>query len=412
MTIRSQIQDAINDPEKLEALYRQNSKRFSKAYKDVLDTNPDSILLRAWEARLNYSESTSPRLTTIDLIVMLLLCIAAGTLLKIPEWTTIKDAEFFPRFVALIPMGAMFLYTMHLRQWPRVVTSAGIGVIASLIVVMSITPSDWDDVFQLASLNLPFLLWTLYGAARMNKEWRSTNARIEFIRFSGELIIHSGLFFIGGAVLLLLTSGLFELLNIRTQWVFEYPAIYGLASIPLVAAWATDTYSAARKLVPLLARIFSPLLLALIVAYMGAMALRIEELFQDRSTLLIYNILLLCVLTTAVFTLTGQKEKKGNKLENGIISYMIGATLILDIMAIAAIGWRIFEFGITPNRMAVLGSNIVVFGNLLTMGLGYVHYWRKINTLESIEQRLAQYLPVYTCWTLFSVLIQPWLFRN
>lgn len=90
---------------------------------------------------------------------------------------------------------------------------------------------------------------------------------------------------------------------------------------------------------------------------------------------------------------------------------MIGATLLLDTIAVCAIGWRILEFGLTANRLTVLGSNLAIFGNLTVMGYGYIKYWRGIGSLDDIESAIATYLPVYTAWTFFSVLIQPWLFR-
>lgn len=308
MTFHSKILKSINNPEELERLYRENQTTFKKTYKKVLEDRPDSMLLRAWRARFEYGETIVQKLSSLDLGIMIMLCFIAGSLLKIPDWTTVHESYFYPRFGALVPLSAMFLFTMHMRYWPKRIATAGCGLICSLTMGIITIPEKWDDVFMLACFNLPFLLWTLYGAGRIGTDWRSTDKRIEYIRFTGELIIHGGLLFIGGGILLLLTAGLFELLNINSGSILETMAIYGLASIPLVAAWATDSYSAARRLVPLLARIFSPLLLALILSYMGAMALNITELFTDRSILLIYNILLLIVLATSVFTLTGRGE--------------------------------------------------------------------------------------------------------
>lgn len=411
MTIQSKIEDAIDNPEEMEFLYRNNSGSFQKTYLKVLKDNPDSILLRAWKARLEYTKNQVRKLSYKDLAIMLLICFIAGSLLKIPQWTSVNEADFYPRFSALIPLSAMFIFTMYMREWPRKRLLAGCAFIGICTANILIIPDKWDDVYELACFSLPFLLWTGYGVARLGGKWRSHEDRIEYLRFTGELIIHSGLFMIGGSILLLLTGGVFTMLNLSEAWILEYMAIYGLGSIPLIAAWATDTYSAARKLVPLLAQIFSPLLLTLTVLYMGAMALNTHELLEERSTLLIYNILLLCVLATAVFTLTGRGERESGRLQTSVISLMILSTLILDLIAIYAIGWRISEFGITSNRFAVLGSNIVVFVNLAMMGYGYLRYWLNKGSLSDIEKLLGNFLPVYTVWTFFSVFIQPWIFR-
>ncbi|WP_421901636.1 hypothetical protein [Maridesulfovibrio sp.] len=411
MSIESKIREAIAEPETLEQIYRDNPKHFKKDYQEAFADQKDSLLFRAWQARLEYSPPKATTLSTIDLTIMLLLCFLAGTLLKLPDWTNRDNYELLGWMVSVIPLTAMFLYTMHMRNWPHKLAVIGLGVSVALGLIIFLIPKGWDDTYALACLNLPLLLWTLYGLSRTSEDWRSTEQRIEYLRFSGEWIIHSGLLFLGGGILLLLTSGLLDILNLNKSWIIEDLAIYGAASIPLVAAWATDTYSAARKLVPLLARIFSPLLLVLILCYMGAMAWNTAELFQDRDTLLTYNILLLCVLATAIFTLTGRGEKESGKLTTAIISLMVVATVILDILGICAIGWRVFEFGLTANRLSVLGSNLVTFGNLAAMGLGYLRYHSGKGSLDDIETSLARYLPFYAIWTGFSVIILPWIFR-
>jgi hypothetical protein len=411
MNIEAKIRAAVEEPETLEQIYRNDPASFRKTYRNAFETHKNTQLFRAWQARLEFSALNRKTLSTRDLLIMLLLCFCAGTLLNLPDWLDLENDDQLAWMISLIPFTAMFLFTMHMREWPRKITLYGIGCSLILGLVMQLTPERWEDVHILACLNLPLLIWTLYGFSRIGKPYGSAQESIEFLRFSGEMVIHSGLFFLGGGILLLLTYGLLELLNINSSWIIEDLAIYGSASIPLVTAWATDTYSAARRLVPLLARIFSPLLLVLIICYMGAMAWNMEELFQNRSTLLTYNILLLSVLCTATFTLTGRGERKPGRLGTGIISTMIAATILLDTIGIWAICWRIFEYGITANRFSVLGSNLVVVGNLIVLGIGYLRYYFKNGSLDEIESGLAGYLPAYAIWSGFSVLILPWIFR-
>lgn len=411
MDIGSKIKAALDEPEKIEQIYRKNPKSFRKAYRDAFESAHDTPLFRAWQARLEFSSAKAEKLSKRDLFIMLLLCFCSGTLLRIPDWYDFEKLETFAWMVSLVPLTAMFLFSMHMRGWPRKTTYVGFASSVFLGLAMWLTPVAWEDVYALAILNLPLFLWALYGFSRTGFARDYKHQRIEFLRFSGEMVIHGGLLFLGGGVLLLLTYELFDLLNIHKDWLIEDFAIYGLASIPLVAAWATDTYSAARKLAPLLARIFSPLLLVLILCYMGAMAWNTEELFNDRSTLLTYNILLLCVLCTAVFSITGRGERIPGKMETSIISTMIAATVLLDLIGIWAICWRVFEYGMTANRLSVLGSNLVVFGNLAFMGVGYFRNHFGTGSLDDIESNLARYLPVYAIWSGFSVLILPWIFR-
>ncbi len=413
MNICTKILQLAEDPEGLEELYRKEPQDFMASYKDALAENHGSLLLQAWCARLEFNPSRASALAFSDLVLMVFLCLVAGTLYKIPMWTDVTDSQFYPRYVALIPFSAMLVFTLHMKGWVWRRDVWVLGATAALAGYMLLIPLGENISYVLSFLFLPFLLWSIYGIARMGGEWRENAARIEYIRYFGELLIHASLFLAGGGVLLLLAAGLFDLLGLPSRWVFEYVALYGLAAIPLVAAWATDTYSAARRIVPLLAKIFSPLLLILIVAYMVAMAFNIDELFKSRATLLLYNVLLLCVLGTVVFTLTGRREYGEQKFTQVIVIFILVFTMLLDLVGVIAIVWRIYEYdyGFTANRLAVLGSNLVVLGNLATMCLGYFRHWRGAGSLDEVERGLAKYLPIYAFWTMFMVLGVPWLYR-
>lgn len=412
--MRDRIATLLNSPKELEDLYRQQKQQFVDSYKYVLERHPESLLLQAWQARLEYGDTAKKVLSGMDVWVMVVLGLLAGTLLKLPDISGFPAdyAYFLPRFAALAPVLATALFTVHLRGWPRRMTAYTCGGLLFLALYLLLLPAGWEDVFLLACAYTPFLLWFAYGALRGMSQWREYTVRIEYIRFSGEVLIHAALLFLGGGILLLLTVGLFELVDISTSWIFEYVAVYGLAAIPMVAVWATDTYSAARRIVPLMARIFAPLLLVLIVAYMGAMAWNFSELLRERHTLLTYNILLLCVLATAVFTLTGRREQGEGRAADTLVLWMLGFTVLLDILALFSISWRVWTFGgFTPNRLAVLGSNVVVLGNVLFLCVGYVKHLYGKGSLEALQGSLARYLNVYCVWVAFMVFIMPWIFR-
>lgn len=413
MSILERLLKLSDDPDGMEKLYRQEPQAFRSVFQDALSKRPDSLLLQAWRARFEYVPERAATLRTFDLVLMVVLCLVAGSLYKIPAWTPVTESAFFPRYVALIPFGAMSFLTLYMKSRSR----KAVGWFSLFCVSVSgyvfMFPSAWDNTFVLSCLYLPFFLWCAYGVIRLGDEWRSEKARIDYLRFFGEMFIHAGLFLVGGGVLVGLTFGLFELLNLPTSWVLDYVALYGFAAIPVVAMWATDMYSAARRMVPLLARIFSPLLLLLIVSYMIAMALNIEELFQERSTLLQYNVLLLCVLGTAVFTLTGRREYGEQKIVKIVLTCMLSATLLLDVLGVVAIVWRMYEYdhGLTVNRLAVLGSNLLVFGNLAVMCKGCLKSWKGGGSLDAVERGLARYLPAYSVWTAFMVFLVPWIYR-
>jgi hypothetical protein len=86
------------------------------------------------------------------------------------------------------------------------------------------------------------------------------------------------------------------------------------------------------------------------------------------------------------------------------------ATVIIDLIALSAIFYRLGAFGITPNRLAVLGSNILVLGNLVLIIIDlYKVNFRKASIRE-VELTIAKYLPVYLIWIIFVVIGFPLIF--
>jgi len=111
-----------------------------------------------------------------------------------------------------------------------------------------------------------------------------------------------------------------------------------------------------------------------------------------------------------VFSISETSISKRQKFNEMILFVLAIITLIIDLVALSAIFYRLGEYGITPNRMAVLGSNLLIFGNLIwiTIDLYRVNF-RKSNILL-VEMTIAKYLPIYMVWTLLVVFGFPILF--
>jgi hypothetical protein len=87
-------------------------------------------------------------------------------------------------------------------------------------------------------------------------------------------------------------------------------------------------------------------------------------------------------------------------------------TVIIDLIALSAIFYRLGTLGITPNRLAVLGSNILILGNLalLIRDLYKVNF--KKSLIREVELTVAKYLPLYFIWILFVVIGFPLIFKT
>ena len=85
-------------------------------------------------------------------------------------------------------------------------------------------------------------------------------------------------------------------------------------------------------------------------------------------------------------------------------------TVLLNGIALSAIVFRIHAWGITPNRLAVLGCNVMVLLQLLwvTVQMSKV-LWRG-KSVVLIHQSLTQYLKYYAIWALGLTILFPLCF--
>ena len=70
---------------------------------------------------------------------------------------------------------------------------------------------------------------------------------------------------------------------------------------------------------------------------------------------------------------------------------------------LAAIAGRISEFGLSPNRVAALGENLILLVNLSWSAWIYFRFLRGRVAFAALEQWQTAYLPVYGVWAALVV---------
>jgi hypothetical protein len=86
-------------------------------------------------------------------------------------------------------------------------------------------------------------------------------------------------------------------------------------------------------------------------------------------------------------------------------------TIIANGIALSAIGFRLMEYGATPNRLAVLGSNILIFLHLIAVARQLIMLFRKKSNPIQLENTIGYFLPAYSIWAAFVTFILPLLFQ-
>ena len=112
------------------------------------------------------------------------------------------------------------------------------------------------------------------------------------------------------------------------------------------------------------------------------------------------------------FTIIDQKENESLGLTFKINLALLGISLFINILALSAVIYRWFEYGMSPNRFVVIGLNIIIFSHLTRIMMEHVKVLQKKSDVENAKSKVVDYLPVYTIWSLFVFFALPIIFQN
>ncbi|MEB3294861.1 MAG: hypothetical protein VKJ24_17025 [Synechococcales bacterium] len=422
------IRDRLDQPETLERLYREHPKVFKTAFDQVYQELPQSLILRVWAARLSFQKVSEPIRRLInqipDWLVILFLCLLAGTIAKIPGFLAFEYPEaqsFWERNLGYYVAPFLAAYFLLRNRPGKRMTAATIALLVLPLIFINTIPKLLDQpndywqasqTYNLACLHLILFLWTVVGMPFCGKRWGEAPVRMDYLRYSGETLIFSTLLLISGGLLAALTYGLFWAISVDINKIYgEYILVYGLCAAPIVATHLTaarDRFTG--NLAPLLSKIFSPLVLITLLIYLLVIAGLGKNPFQDRDFLITFNAMLLAVVSVTIFTLSERDKEEQRNAWDFVITSLIGVALIVDAIALSAIAFRLISFGITPNRLAILGSNVAIFLHLIGTLLQYSRFLTGRGNLVAIQAWVAGYLPVYAVWSAIVTFVFPSLF--
>lgn len=416
--METKIKENIDNPEQLEKLYRTDKKGFQKAFSEIYQEVADFKMADFWKARLNfaYQSDSKIEIRKTDVLFLIITCLITGFLVKLPQIFDIKLNDYFyyeknVGLVILLGLSAYsFLTKIKINTKHLAITTLVFGLSA---IYINLLPSDRDShSINLAYIHLPLLLWCLYGLVFIDFNTKDKTKRIDYIKYNGDIAILATVILIAGGLLTGVTLGLFSAIDLKIEnFYFEYIVILGLVSSPIVATYIVKNYPAVtNKIAPIIASIFSPLVLITLVIYLISIVLTGKDPYNDRDFLIVFNIMLLGVMGIIVFSVSEtsvNRKQRFNELTLFILSIV---TLIIDLVALSAILYRLGEFGFTPNRTAVLGSNLLIFGHLVLIMLDLYKVGFKGKEIKTVEMTIAKYLPIYTVWTIFVTFILPFIF--
>lgn len=312
-------------------------------------------------------------------------------------------------FVVLPFLAIYFAWTRELGIKGWLLTAAPFVILAPLV---NLYPFGNDsDTALLVALHLPVLLWFAVGLPYMDGSWRIRERRMDFVRFTGEWLIYYTLIVLGGAVLMALTALLLEPATLDDDWVFEWMMPSGGAAGVIVAAWLVDAKQrVVENMAPVLVWIFTPLFsLMLVVALVTSISVGLGDSF-DRDLLTVLDALLIVVLGLVIYGLSARGPQSPPALMDGIQLVALASALLLDIMVLGSMALRIEELGLTPNRVAAVGLNLLLLVNLTGAAVLSTGYIFKRVRFQRLTDWQLWFLPSFAVWATLVVVALPPLF--
>jgi hypothetical protein len=421
--------EITDDPLTLEMLYREarangGESSFREAIRQRLSEHTRDALTLAWAVRLDLALPDAIPTTrkgqwqlAIASAVMLGLLFAllrgGGPPLPVPE---VADTLFW---VGWGPLAGVVV-ALYFIAFDRARLRAMVGACLFNLLIAAYTAfAFWrasNDAAQLAALHLPFVIW---GALGIGLTFRDPNAAVQryaYLVKSFEIVMTAVIYLGAYGVFLGLTTGIFSVLDVTFSEAATLSAIaWGIGAalmVALASAYLPDRLPTEQdweqglgRTLRLMTRLLMPLALLVVGVYLvGYIPFNFGSAFEQRELLVVYNATIVAIIMLLCAAASGRREQDNQVLRYALLS-LAALTLVLNLYALAAIAYRTLELGLTPNRHAVLGWNIVT----LVLLAGICHSLRpQANDWAcSFSRRVGHLLPVPLVWSVCLLVALP-----
>jgi hypothetical protein len=366
------------------------------------------------------------------------LSLALGIVFRFTTWNSMGGA-FLPGYVWGPAAGVAILLYLWLAR--RRLRSAGtqeggtvspgptqvawaVLVLAGFVTnALTFAPLRLGSLALLSAIHLPALTWLVMGVAvlgRMEEPLERFSAVVKSIEVLVTGAIYAGVVVIFTGV----TAGLLTALQLKPPPpVIEATFSFLLGLIPVLAV--ASVYdpglrpSAQRfgagvtRIFFIAARLFLPLTLLVLLIVAVILPARFGVLSENRGTLLIFNAMLFAVMLLLVgatpLRAGDLAPRAGTWLRRGIAALALAA-IVVGAYALAAVLSRAVQGGLTPNRLTVIGWNVVNLVTLLMLLLRQLRAGRE-GWVRALHAAFGVGLALYALWSAFVLVALPHIAR-
>lgn len=368
---------------------------------------------RTW-ARLDLPTATDPRSSLWIMIGTAASTAAVMLVLYAIARSDPSGVSFLLRNLGTVAFAGVLTYFALVHRPPRRVLGGAAGLGAALVIVTNLYPpgwgaeNSWTDTVALIALHLPVALWGAFGIVFLRTD--GGRPGIDVVRFTGEWIIYAVLLVLAGGAF----TGLASVLLIPVTGFYDLPGwiiTAGFGALVVVAAWLVDSKRRTlENLAPVLATVFTPLLAALALAATIVYVVNGLAVTFDRDLLVTFDLLLLAVFAIVIFGLSVRGDSARATVTDHLRTVAVLAAVVLDALVLASMIARVGELGLTANRVAALGLNVILVVSLAVTAWLSARLALGRTTPHVIQGWQVRTLPVLATWAAVVAVVVPPVF--
>jgi len=412
-SMKNQIKENIHHAASLEQLYRSNPSAFKRAFHEIYPEIQSELSAQIWSERLRSQSDEISWGTRKDWTYVGFVAVFAALFMQLPDLLSISHDFYFPRNIAFIVMPGLAGYFAFKQglTWQNAIVPFGVLVVS--IVFVNLLPNNpSSDTLLLTCLHLPILVWLMAGYLYSGGKQSTPAKQIDFLRFHGDLLVMCAVIMLAGGLFTALTINLFNLIGIKIEdFYFRYLILSVLPSVPLLATvLVQQNPTLVSKISPVIARIFTPLVSLMLLIFLGVFTFNGKDPYNDREFLVIFNGILLGVMALLLFSVSEATKENASQFHRVTLVILAFLAIINNCVALTAIAFRLMEMGITPNRLAVLGCNVLVLLNLIFVTIQLLGLLNGQKSLKDVEKSMTRFLPYYAFWAAIVIFVFPLIF--
>ena len=246
----------------------------------------------------------------------------------------------------------------------------------------------------------------------------------EFFTFSADILIFAGLiagivstvFGIFAAIVIFLIKDIISSLDEKIIFKLILLSISFLSSIfPFLV------YTVYRKMKTnisiYLSRILMPFSLLFIFILLILLLMPDISPYDNRVSFILYNIMLAIIVLNMFFIRIDYKSSIFTKAVYLVLPII---AIIFDILVLTSSLYRLIEYGISPNKITLIGTNLIMLGNLIFITFFNIKsiliIFKKSDNIPNIKEitigdtKSVFYIYIYGIWAFIACFIIPVLF--